>query len=272
MATDEKMNLRAGDAFSPIANYYDAIMEHVDYARWLHIADSLATLLPRPFLHLDAGCGTGIFMEQLRQAGWHSAGMDLSPTMLRVAKYRRELTALARADLCALPCNERFHLVTCLFDSLNFLLYEEQIGAAFRSFQQALVPGGLLYFDAITRKMITDHFNNESWEENHGRFRSSWRSTYDRNTSMCETRVRINSGEDSITYERVYAEDFLCDALKQAGLTLLATRDAYTWKKVGRRTTRVDFVAVKPPAQGVNRRFPEVELLISEYLRHGRKS
>lgn len=267
MAEIEALNRETGDAFSPIANHYDAIMEHVDYTRWRLIVQGLAGMLPRPLMHLDAGCGTGVLMEQVAEQGWQSVGIDISPTMLRVARCRRELEHLARADLCALPFRNRFHLVTCLFDSLNFLLEEDQVHRAMASFANVLLPGGLLYFDVVTRRMITDHFNNETWVENHGRFRSSWRSTYDRGERLCETRVRINSGEESITRERIYGEEFLCDALTRAGLTLLAMRDAYTWKKPGRAVTRLDFVAVKEPDRTCVKRFMNAEQAIRQNIR-----
>lgn len=259
MAQEEPVNTPGLDAFSPIANHYDAIMEHVDYARWRHIAGRLGDLLPRPILHLDAGCGTGVLMEQLAESGWHSFGIDLSPSMLRVARHRRKLTALACADVCALPFQEKFHLITCLFDSVNFLLREEQVHSAMESFFRALKPGGLLYFDIVTRRMISDHFNNECWMEDHGRFRSSWRSIYHREQRLCETRVRINSGTDSVTRERVYDPECIQDAVGRAGLSLLSMRDAYTWKKPGRAVTRIDFVAVKGGEKDLTRRFEAVE-------------
>jgi SAM-dependent methyltransferase len=259
MAQNPSLSANAGDAFSPIADYYDAIMNHVDYARWRYVAASLAEMLPRPFLHLDAGCGTGVLLEILRDSGWDSTGVDISPTMLRVAKQKHGLTALAQADVCALPFQEKFHLITCLFDSLNFLLREDLVCQALKSFEQALLPGGILYFDIVTRQMITDHFDNESWTENHSRFKSFWKSAYDRTNRICETRVRINSGEESITYERVYPSEFIADTVAQSGLTLLAMRDAYTWKKPGRRATRLDFVAVRGSGRDVIRSFQKVE-------------
>lgn len=259
MAQEKSVKMPVRDAFSPIANHYDAIMEHVDYARWHHIARRLGDMLPRPILHLDAGCGTGVLMEQLAGPDWHSFGIDLSPSMLRVARHCRKLTVLARADLCALPFQEQFHLITCLFDSVNFLLREEQVHSAMESFCRALRPGGLLYFDIVTRRMITDHFDNESWMEDHGRFRSSWRSTYHREQRLCETRVRINSGTDSVTLERVYEPEFIQDTIGRAGLSLLSMRDAYTWKMPGRAVTRIDFVAVKGSEKDLTRRFEAVE-------------
>ena len=268
---NDRLNSRAGDPFSPIAGHYDTIMEHVNYGRWSHIAESLASLLPRPLMHLDAACGTGLLMEHLRHPDWHSTGIDLSAAMLDVAKRRRGLANLARADLCALPFRETFHLITCLFDSMNFLLHEDHICTALLSLRQALLPDGILYFDMVTHKMIADHFNNESWTERHGNFRSSWRSTYDQKKHICETRVRVNTGRISVTQERVYAVEFLCDAIQSAGLRLLAMRNAYTWGAVNRQSPRIDFVAVKQGNDAYDTRFQEVEQRIKRDLKRPKR-
>lgn len=233
------------DGFAPIANHYDDIMEHVNYDRWIHVVTALGAMLEEPFRHLEAGCGTGVLMKRLNAYNWNSVGMDLSPAMLRVARHRYSLSPLVQANFCSLPFVEAFQLVTCLFDSLNFLLTEEEFAAAICSFYRVLAPGGILYFDVVTEKMIADHFENTSWTEHHDRFRSSWVSAYKRQTKTCETRVRINSGEESITYERMYSPTYIQEVLQETGFSLLAMRDANNWKKVTKRTTRIDFIAVK---------------------------
>ena len=267
MAQDAHLNRDGNaDAFAPIAAHYDAIMAHVNYERWERIAAILAEGLPRPFRHLDAGCGTGVLLERLAASGWDSVGIDLSATMLAVARGERRLSVLARADLRALPFYEQFDLVTCLFDSMNFLLQEEHIYQALESLQQALRPGGVVYFDVVTKQMIKDHFNNEAWTENHGAFRSYWHSTFDRARQLCETRVRVNAGLASVTRERVYDSDLFRDAIDRAGLTLLAARDAHTWDKPRRRAARIDFIAVKGGGKDAIRRFQQADERIKAYV------
>ena len=110
------------DDFANLARYYDPIMEHVDYDRWFVITTTLAELAPDPFLHLDAGCGTGVLMGMLRKIGWSSVGIDLSLAMLQTGRRRRGSLPVAAADLRALPFRGAVDLMTCLFDSMNFLL------------------------------------------------------------------------------------------------------------------------------------------------------
>ncbi len=236
------------DAFAEIARYYDPIMDHVDYDRWFLITATLGELLPHGFLHVDAGCGTGVLMHMLRKSGWNSTGIDLSFAMLHTARRERGALPVAAGDLQAFPVRGA-HFVTCLFDTINFLLEEEALRRVLREFAQALRPGGLLYFDAVTERMVTDHFDDQTWTEDNGRFRTTWSSNYDPATGLTETRVRVNTGGEALILERVYPTATIVQAIEDAGLTVLDTLDAFTWKRPTPRSTRLDFVAMKSPNQ-----------------------
>lgn len=246
------------DAFAELARYYDPIMAHVNYDRWFIIANELAEgLLPKNFQHLDAGCGTGVLVNMLRAAGWRSAGVDLSPAMVQTGRRVRGALPLAVADLRALPFHGSVHCCTCLFDSINFLLEEEEVRQAIGQLAQTLAPGGLLYFDIVTERMVTEHFAGQSWDEDNGGFRSLWSSRYDRRTACTETSIRINSGGNSLIRERIYPRQFFEDCVRDAGLQLFAVLDAEHWQRTGRRSTRLDFIAMKEPAADAARRFKQ---------------
>jgi len=246
------------DSFGELARYYDRIMDHVDYDRWFFVATALTELLPDSFRHLDAACGTGTLVKMLRQAGWNSIGADLSLAMVRHGRRNRPDLPLAAADLRALPWCGSLDYITCLFDSLNFLLEEADLRSAFREFSRGLTEDGLLYFDVVTERMVTDHFDGESWTEDNGEFRTTWSSAYDRNTGIADTCIRVNTGAEAVFRERVYPLKLITKAVSDAGMTLLATLDANTWRAPTRRTTRVDFVAVKKWNRAVGRRFRRV--------------
>ncbi len=243
------------DPFEDLARYYDRLMSHVDYARWFQTVTGLGELLPGNFRHLDAACGTSTLLHMLRDAGWNSMGVDISMAMLARGRKKRPDTALARADIRALPFHGSIDYITCLFDSVNFLLEESAVRSALGAFSAALRDGGLLYFDVVTRNMVVKHFENQEWEEDHGKFNSFWSSTFDRARNVSETKIRINSGRSSMLSERIYPRKFIEDALKEARFTLLACYDATTWKRPRRRTTRLDFVAVKGRPRGMRAQF-----------------
>mgnify|MGYP001160691925 CR=1 FL=1 len=241
------------DLFAGLATHYDALMTHVDYDRWFHITGELAALLPRGFIHVDAGCGTGVLLERARRAGWRSAGIDISASMLAALRKSRGALPCAVGDLRAFPVRG-VGLITCLFDSINFLLEPEEVELALVKLSGALRDGGLLYFDAVTERLMVDHFANQTWTETHGGFRTTWANHYDPEKRICETWVRVNTGAGSATRERAYDLDFLVNAVQDAGLTLLAVFDVENWKPPTRRTCRIDFIAAKNPTPDLRRR------------------
>lgn len=252
------------DDFAELARHYDPLMCHVDYDHWFSVAWELSSLLPRGFTHLDAGCGTGVLMEKALRAGWNSIGMDLSAAMLAEARKRHGPLPCVRADLRALPFHNSVDFVTCLFDSLNFLLEERGVAGAIREIAEALKPGGVAYFDLVTERMMLEHFADQTWTEDNGGFTTTWINRYDPVRKICETTVRFNSGLESTTRERAYDMALAERAVREAGLVLLGAFDAEGWRKPGKRTARLDFVAAKAPTPRQLRAFEAVRQKVSD--------
>ena len=254
------------DLFGGLATHYDALMTHVNYDRWFHVTGVLAGLLPPGFVHIDAACGTGVLLERALRAGWRSVGVDLSASMLAALRKTRGALPCAVGDLRALPVRGA-DLITCLFDSINFLLEHEEVELALVNLAGAMRDGGLLYFDVVTERMMVDHFANQTWTETHHGFRTTWANHYDPATRICETWVRVNTGAESATRERAYDLDFLVEAVENAGLTLFGAFDVEGWKPPSRRTCRIDFIAAKNPTAELRRR---VEKSLAEMQRKRR--
>lgn len=253
------------DTFSELAQYYDPIMSHVNYDRWFHTCLALSELLPAPFQHVDVGCGTGVLVQMLRYAGWRSTGLDLSHAMVKTAHASRGVP-VGVADLRQLPLNQGAHLVTCLFDSINFLLEQREVVRAIHELAGALRPGGLLYFDMVTERMVMQHFAGQTWDEDNGGFSSTWASHYDEHTSCTETSIRINAGSSSMIRERIYPQDFFELELEAAGLTVLGVFDAERWRPPTQRTTRVDFIAMKEAPLNIRKEFKQVVKAVRRVL------
>jgi len=259
------------DVFREIARYYDRIMDYVDYDRWMTVCLGLSELLPRRFVHLDTACGTGVLLKKLQGRGWKSLGADLSVEMLRASSGKAAngvslRGGLAAADLRALPFVSSIDFVTCLFDSVNFLLDMAGIEQAFREVAGALRPEGIFYFDVVTERMVTEHFENQEWTEKNGPFSTTWRSTYNRENRVAETYVAVSNGPGGVFRERIYEQNELEKALLGAGLTVLGRYDAHSWKIPNRRTVRIDFVAAKEPSRMLVGQFEDIEKTIRNTL------
>ncbi len=266
VAAESVPPVKNADVFEDLARYYDPLMEHVNYDRWFFITAALADLVPAPFRHLDAACGTATLVEKLRRTGWESIGVDLSPAMIAAGRKKDPRLPLAVSDLRSIPFVDSVDLVTCLFDSLNFLLDEKDLALAFQQLYGALRPGGVLYADIITERMVTDHFENQDWEENNEGFRTRWSSRYDHARNIAESRVRVNTGAASVICERVYPRERVEQLLEDAGFSVFGVFDAESWKAPSKKTTRVDFVAVKDPTPELKRRFTKVTAQVREMV------
>jgi SAM-dependent methyltransferase len=104
---------------------------------------------------VDVACGTGVAAAKFAAAGYCVTGVDRSPQMLAQARQRiaeAGLTdvTLVEADMRDFALNEPADLVTCMYDSLNYLLEETDLLAAFRCAARALRSGGLYIFDMNT--------------------------------------------------------------------------------------------------------------------------
>jgi SAM-dependent methyltransferase len=99
----------------------------------------------RPLRVLDAGCGTGLLLGELRQlAGAEPVGVDLALGALGFCR-RRGAGRLAAARLPELPLRAgSFDLVLCI-DTLQHLSPRGADREAMAALARLLVPGGLLY-------------------------------------------------------------------------------------------------------------------------------
>ncbi len=246
------------DGFHDLARYYDRIMDHVDYDRWRMITIALSDLLPRDFTHLDTACGTCLLVKSLRHSGWRSFGFDLSHAMVHAGRKGAQDCPAAVADLRAAPFHGSLDYATCLFDSMNFLLDKGDMRRALRELAGTLRDGGLLYFDVVTERMVLEHFADQQWTERNGGFTTRWECDYDRKSRVSETRIRVNSGPVATIYERMYEPAEVEEALKATGLELLGAFDAESWRAPGRKTVRIDYIAVKGDASALTRGFKTV--------------
>ena len=102
----------------------------------------------------DLACGEGTFAVGAAKRGWTVWGIDQSPDMLDMAaeNARREGASVAwlRQDMRDLALPQQVDVITCWFNSLNYLPDEAAWTTALRAARRALVAGGWLVFDMYT--------------------------------------------------------------------------------------------------------------------------
>ncbi len=146
--------------YSTLAYIYDAVMEHVNYAQWARYIKSLFHFANRPVKVLaDLSCGTGNLLRFFNQRRLDTFGLDLSLAMLEMTRRKLPSTPLICADFKNLPLkNNSVDVALSLYDSVNYLLTDQEVVAFFNACHRILRPGGLLIFDIVTPELCRTTF------------------------------------------------------------------------------------------------------------------
>lgn len=221
-ATSETGGESAERTYEAMAPVYDDFTAHHEYDLWT--ADLLKALERRGLQGkrlLDVACGTGkSFMEMLPR-GWQVTACDISPAMLARAREKAgDAVELSVANMLELPEFGEFDLVWALDDAVNYLLSPEELERALTGMAANLAPTGLLLFDVNALQAYRTFFAQTEVVERGGR-RLVWRGLATADvppSSICESRLEIDSGERLTHRQRHFSETEVLAALGKAGL------------------------------------------------------
>jgi ubiquinone/menaquinone biosynthesis C-methylase UbiE len=125
-------------------------------------SERMAKLLPsilkkfhtQPKTLLDIACGDGRFAVIMAKRGLRVTGVDGSNYMLKYAKLRAKKAGVKikfmHQKMQNLSIDMKFDVVTCWFDSMNYLLTKKELYNTFRNVYNILNENGLFIFDMNT--------------------------------------------------------------------------------------------------------------------------
>jgi SAM-dependent methyltransferase len=106
----------------------------------------------REGLVVDIGCGTGVLAEILVSAGYRVLGIDISPSMLKLARQRVPAATFRTGSFLDVPL-PNCDAITCTGECLNYLFDSSntlaRLNTLFTRAFKALRPGGVLVFDFL---------------------------------------------------------------------------------------------------------------------------
>lgn len=244
---------------------YAAVYDLQGQDRWSErmAAFVITDLLPRygaqPRSCLDLACGTGTAALRFAQHGYDVTGVDGSAPMLAAARQKaadaRLPVRFVEQDMRDLTIATPVDMLTCFYDSLNYLTDPADLARTFVRIRAALAPDGLAVFDLNTTAGLAADWDNRCWvREIDGTFFIE-QAEWDAGTALATLTLTcfVRLGPDYRRFEEVHTERGytvaeVTDALDAAGLTLV---DAFaclrgigpTFEPPGEDTHRVVFVA-----------------------------
>jgi SAM-dependent methyltransferase len=141
----------AEEAYQRLAPFYDELTQEHDYDAWTrHLEDRALALGLSGRRLFDAACGTGKSFMPFLERGYTVTGCDISAEMVALARAKAPAAHVFVGDVRALGPIGSFDLITCLDDSLNYLIDDGDLEAALASLAANLADGGVLVFDVNT--------------------------------------------------------------------------------------------------------------------------
>jgi len=207
--------------YSALADVYDEIMQDVPYDAWCgFVCNELAQRGWTGRRVLDLGCGTGRAGEPYRERGFEVVGVDPSAAMVRAARRRDPLGRYLVGDARTLALGERFDLVVAVFDALNNLTGDGELGIACERVAAHLGPGGAFAFDVNTAVGLQSLWEDDVAEGWAGDVYYRWEHTWDPTTRRARVAAYCRGPRGAFVEhheERPFEPDELEAALRSAG-------------------------------------------------------
>lgn len=215
-------------SYNQFAWYYDSLMEpqfYEDYFLYLE------KTLPNFHSCLDLGCGTGNITTKLDREDRYLLGVDLSEEMLQLAKEKNNHIHYQQADMTTFKTNQKFDVVLCLCDSLNYVLGFEKQKQVLENCYKHLNNDGILVFDVHSQQKINETFLNYKEEEESEDFYFYWSVKKTNEYEITHT-VIIEDLEEDVRMEekhiqQSFPETWYIKALEDIGFKDITCQDAF---------------------------------------------
>jgi SAM-dependent methyltransferase len=230
----------------------------VDYTRLI-----LEKLHFTPESILDLCCGTGTAAILWVEKGYKVAALDQSKDMLvyaiKKARKKRARISFYRGKLDDFHIRKtgkkelrQFDLITCFFDSINYLLDEEKLKKCFYLVNAHLRPGGYFIFD-----MNTHHGHKSGWGNNchvkrDSRHFLAMQAKFDKESGQAELLAALFTKKgkswelsEEIHRQRAYPNSRLESLLRRSGFNPIKIYRCLKFNKPNAKTNRIAIVARK---------------------------
>jgi len=184
---------------------------------------------------LDLACGEGSFSVAMAKQGWQVCGIDQSPDMINLA---RQQALLNEVEIVYFTQDMRqpfplhgLDLVTCWYDSLNYLLTGQDLLVVFKNVYTALKPGGVFLFDMNTIYGLAVGWQRQQCyiQQNTSEIFEIHRNTYDHERQIASVQITVflQRGDlwervDELHQERGYPLEEIQAGLSGTGYELIA--------------------------------------------------
>lgn len=243
-------------SYKNFAYVYDTFMDNIPYEEW---ANYLSTLLHEYISTnselVELGCGTGTMCHFLSKKGFSIHGIDLSEDMLSIAREKlkeNNKVTLSQQNMCNLEFNQQYEGIYSVCDSMNYLLYDEELLATFKQVKTYLKKNGVFVFDLKTPyfyetilgdQVFCDHQDNCSYIWENSYFKDDQVNQYDLTIFARENDHDKFERFTETHHQKAYSLEEIIDLLAIAGLEYVVAYDAFTTNAPSAESERIYIIA-----------------------------
>lgn len=245
------------ESYKMMATVYDNLVrEDIDYES---IESYILSLLDRFNIntdsYLDLACGTcnvGVYMAKHFKNNYF---VDLSSDMLIEAdkklRENRIKGKIVCQDMCSLNLNKKFDLITCVLDSTNYVLDDEDLKSYFQGVYNHLKDDGLFIFDINSYYKISEILGNNIYTYNSDDIFYVWENVFE--DDIVEMNLSFFTKKPNGLYERfeevheerAYKEELIEKILKNIGFNLVEKYNGYSNLDVHKESERITYIVRK---------------------------
>jgi len=205
---------------------------------------------------LDLCCGTGTAISLFLDQGLSMSGLDQSAPMLAVAAgklrgrkvklYQKSLPKFKILETSDSSMIRKFDLITCFYDSLNYLKNARELKTAFCSVFRHLNKGGWFIFDMNTSAALKVIWGGQVYADARDDVAWVWRNDFHDKTmsATCHATFFVKRGKlwerfDEDHLERAYNNETVKRLLREAGFQIKGFYRCFSFEKPRKGSYRI---------------------------------
>lgn len=204
--------------------------------------------------YLDLACGTGNVGVHIGKQFKDNYFVDLSSDMLieadRKLRKNKVKGRIICQDMCELSLNKKFDLVSCVLDSTNYILEDEDLEDYFTGVYNHLKEDGLFVFDINSYYKISEVLGNNIFTYNSEDVFYVWENIFEDDVVEMDLNFFIKQEDlyerfNEVHQERAYTEEELESVLKKIGFKIIGKYDNYSSNEVIKESERIVYIIKK---------------------------
>lgn len=205
--------------------------------------------------YLDLACGTCNVGAYIGKKFRENYFVDLSSDMLIEAdkklRENRIKGKIVCQDMCDLNLNKSFDLITCVLDSTNYVLDDDDLKSYFKGVYNHLKDEGVFVFDINSYYKISKVLGNNIYTYNSKDIFYVWENIFEDEIVEMNLSFFIKQQNglyerfDEIHEERAYKEEFIEKILKDIGFSYIEKHNGYSNFKVCKESERITYIVRK---------------------------